>query len=132
MSGLCFICRDNPAGSPGELRYSAYCPGCRPARVPEPEYAFYGCGACCCMFGTLASFDEHQAVRCDCQPVITCRVPAALGLIRDDHGVWQTPGGLAARERKRQTMAGWNRVRRQDASSRPGVEGLPASQGIPV
>jgi hypothetical protein len=59
----------------------------------------YGCSPCGETFGTLTLFDGHQDVDRKRRPVVRCADPRDLGLVQDGHGVWQTPEGLAARER---------------------------------
>jgi hypothetical protein len=58
-----------------------------------------GCAACGHQFGSLAQFDAHQAVDYSQRRAVTCTEPSILGLVRDVNGVWQTPEGLANRER---------------------------------
>jgi hypothetical protein len=58
------------------------------------------CARCGAQFGSLKSFDKHQDVDYDRSPTaVRCTAPEALGLVRDDHGVWQTVAGAASRSR---------------------------------
>ena len=123
MTATCFTCREQPAGFPASP-YSAYCPGCQPGGAPRPERASHGCGLCGAAFGTLTSFDGHQDIAYDRAPVIICREPAAMGLVADRDGTWQTPEGLLGRERSRQRGLAWAQGRAQAASQpSPGVMG---------
>ena len=55
-----------------------------------------GCAACGEQFGRMADFDRHQDVDYDRTPVVVCKAPETMpGLVKDQHGVWQTPEGLA-------------------------------------
>ena len=58
-----------------------------------------GCAACGHQFGSLQQFDAHQDVDYTRPKAVVCRAPSALGLVPDVNGVWQTPAGLANRER---------------------------------
>lgn len=49
------------------------------------------CAACGESFTGVRSFDQHQAIRYDRRPAITCRPPASLGMIRNRHGRWGLP-----------------------------------------
>jgi hypothetical protein len=136
MTALCFTCQDAPAGSAEKtLANSAFCPGCQPAPEPERAYAFFGCGLCHQVFGTLTLFDSHHDTDYDRRPVIICRDPAALGAVSDHRGVWQTPEGLARRQDSAERGRAWVRARalarRQDASSGPATRALAAAQGHP-
>lgn len=59
----------------------------------------YGCAPCANEFGTLTLFDQHQEKDYSRRPVVACKDPASIGLVQDHRGVWQTPEGLASRER---------------------------------
>jgi hypothetical protein len=123
MAVTCFSCRESPPGYP-ENPYSAYCPGCAP-RPPRPlARGAHGCGRCGIVFGTMASFGAHQDTDYDRLPAVTCQEPAAMGLVADHNGTWQTPEGLASREQKRQMLAGLARGRAQGrVQASPGVIG---------
>jgi hypothetical protein len=58
-----------------------------------------GCAACGHQFGSVGMFDAHQDVDYTQPRAVTCREPFTLGLVQDVNGVWQTPEGLANRER---------------------------------
>lgn len=105
----CYACRRDPAGHPGNP-YSAYCTGCQPHGVHLLSVAFSGCSRCHLVFGTLESFESHRAGG--------CASPLAMGLIQDRYGIWQTPGGMASRERTRQMMTGINARGRDGRSGR--------------
>jgi hypothetical protein len=79
-----------------------------------------GCARCGEQFGTLEQFDRHQDVDYGRNPVIVCRTPVSMGLVRDVHGVWQTPAGLAARQASRQNAGSRLRSRTQSARGLPG------------
>lgn len=66
--------------------------------------AKYGCGRCRREFGNLTIFDLHHDVDYGRRPPVECKDPADLGLVKDKHDVWQTPEGLAARERATQNL----------------------------
>lgn len=88
---------------------------CTARRCPEARGSECHCAACHLTFGTLTLFDAHQTVDYDRRPPVICRaaesmrvspaglpVPAGSGglaLVRDARGTWQTPAGLAARQR---------------------------------
>jgi hypothetical protein len=57
----------------------------------RPTPGQYHCTKCCNTFGTLALFDQHQAVRYGPPSHLACRRPDRLrGVLRDEHGVWRT------------------------------------------
>jgi hypothetical protein len=66
------------------------------SRIGEIHGAANGCASCGHQFGSLERFDAHQNIDYERDPVLICRWPADLGLVRDARGVWQTPEGLAA------------------------------------
>ena len=62
------------------------------------------CGACGRSFGSVAMFDAHQQWDRRGEWTLTCVLPP--GLVRDAHGTWQTPEGLANRLRRAAVLAG--------------------------
>ena len=125
MTADCYACRAAPAGFPANP-YSAYCAGCQPCSAVAPAAAYSECGRCQVLFGSLASFEDHL-VRDPGSPVIRgCTPPRVLGLVQDGSGTWQTPEGLARRERTRAMTAQWNRERREARHGPPcpGRDGL--------
>jgi hypothetical protein len=70
------------------------------------------CAGCHQTFSSLAMFDRHQEKDYSRRPVVSCKPPEALGLVRDTWGTWRTPEAaesLAGRMEKlreaRQTKA---------------------------
>jgi hypothetical protein len=54
------------------------------------------CAACHRTFGSLVLFDRHQDINYGRDPVVFCKSPYDLGLIRDASGVWRTPEAVSA------------------------------------
>jgi hypothetical protein len=102
----CYTCGVNLAGNAVGGPSSAFCSSCQPRDQRPVIGSAWMCAVCGVNFGTLRGFDAHQAVDYSAPRAVTCLDPAALGLIRDDRGVFQTPAGLARRERSRGLVPG--------------------------
>jgi hypothetical protein len=82
-------------------------------RCGTPHGAQAHCAICHTTFTGAGLFARHQNVDYSRKPMILCRSPQSLGLIKDAGGAWGTPEGVAKALRSTTTLATARSERRQ-------------------